>query len=235
MNTAKTLYQLQSVELELIANKRRLRAIEGSLQDSQAVQEAKQALEQAEAAFKPVKAHYNDVEHQIQSNQEKLTQTETRLYSGSVTNPKELQDMQQEVESLRKWRTEWDERLLVAMESMENAQEVLDQHQVLYDEALEAAAAGNAELLTEREQINAQNPLLEERRQEIAATIDRETLNTYVSLRRSKGNRAVSIIEDDTCTVCGVSQIATVTKAVRAGDELVYCSNCGRILVNMGH
>ena len=235
MNTAKTLYQLQSVELELIANKRRLRAIEGSLQDSQAVQEAKQALEQAEAAFKPVKAHYNDVEHQIQSNQEKLTQTETRLYSGSVTNPKELQDMQQEVESLRKWRTEWDERLLVAMESMENAQQVLDQHQVLYDEALEAAAAGNAELLTEREQINAQNPLLEERRQEIAATIDRETLNTYVSLRRSKGNRAVSIIEDDTCTVCGVSQIATVTKAVRAGDELVYCSNCGRILVNMGH
>lgn len=235
MNTAKTLYQLQSVELELIANKRRLRAIEGSLQDSQAVQEAKQALEQAETAFKPVKAHYNDVEHQIQSNQEKLTQTETRLYSGSVTNPKELQDMQQEVESLRKWRTEWDERLLVAMESMENAQEVLDQHQVLYDEALEAAAAGNAELLTEREQINAQNPLLEERRQEIAATIDRETLNTYVSLRRSKGNRAVSIIEDDTCTVCGVSQIATVTKAVRAGDELVYCSNCGRILVNMGH
>ncbi|MAU10742.1 MAG: hypothetical protein CL607_13040 [Anaerolineaceae bacterium] len=235
MNTAKTLYQLQSVELELIANKRRLRAIEASLEDNQAVQEAKQALEQAEAAFKPVKAHYNDVEHQIQSNQEKLTQTETRLYSGSVTNPKELQDMQQEVESLRKWRTEWDERLLVAMGSMENAQENLDLQQAQYDEALEAAAAGNAELLTEREQINAQNPLLEERRQEIAATIDRETLNTYVSLRRSKGNRAVSIIENDTCTVCGVSQIATVAKAVRAGDELVYCSNCGRILVNMGH
>ena len=235
MNTAKTLYQLQSVELELIANKRRLRAIEASLEDNQAVQEAKQALEQAEAAFKPVKAHYNDVEHQIQSNQEKLTQTETRLYSGSVTNPKELQDMQQEVESLRKWRTEWDERLLVAMGSMENAQENLDLQQAQYDEALEAAAAGNAELLTEREQINAQNPLLEERRQEIATTIDRETLNTYVSLRRSKGNRAVSIIENDTCTVCGVSQIATVAKAVRAGDELVYCSNCGRILVNMGH
>lgn len=235
MNTAQTLYQLQSVELELIANKRRLRAIEASLEDSQTVQAAKQALEQAAGSFKPVKAHYNDIEHQIQSNQEKLTQTEARLYSGSVTNPKELQDMQQEVESLRKWRTEWDERLLVAMEDLENAQENLDLHQAQYDEALEAAAAGNAELLTEREQINAQNPLLEERRQEIAATIDRETLNTYVNLRRTKGNRAVSIIEDDTCSVCGVSQIATVTKAVRAGDELIYCSNCGRILVDMGH
>lgn len=235
MNIAQTLYQLQSVELELIDNKRRLRALEASLEDNKEVQAAKQELDQAEAAFKPVKAHYNDIEHQIQSNQAKLAETEARLYSGSVTNPKELQDMQQEVESLRKWRTEWDGRLLVAMEELEKAQESVDQYQTKYETSLEEAAADNAELVAEREQLEAQNPLLEARRQEIAATLDRETLDLYVSLRRSKGKRALSLIEEDTCTVCGVTQIATLAKTVRTSDELIYCSNCGRILVDMSH
>ena len=47
MNIAQTLYQLQSVELELIDNKRRLRALEASLEDNKEVQAAKQELDQA--------------------------------------------------------------------------------------------------------------------------------------------------------------------------------------------
>ncbi|MCA9887351.1 MAG: hypothetical protein KC546_03220 [Anaerolineae bacterium] len=231
MKTAKTLFQLQSVELELIGNKRRLREIEGQLEDNQTVQAAKQELEQSEATLKPIKAQHNDIEHQIETNRQKLTATESRLYSGSVTNPKELQDMQQEVESLKKWRSEWDERLLVAMEALEQAQAVVDQSRSVYDAAIEAAAAGNAELVAERERIITQNPLLEERRQEIAAELDRETLDIYVSLRRAKGSRAVSPVEDDICSVCGVAQIGSLIKELRASDDLVYCSNCGRILV----
>ena len=231
MKTAKTLFQLQSVELELIGNKRRLREIEGQLEDNQTVQAAKQELEQSEATLKPIKAQHNDIEHQIETNRQKLTATESRLYSGSVTNPKELQDMQQEVESLKKWRSEWDERLLVAMEALEQAQAVVDQSRSIYDAAIEAAAAGNAELVAERERIITQSPLLEERRQEIAAELDRETLDTYVSLRRAKGSRAVSPVEDDICSVCRVAQLCSLIKELRASDDLVYCSNCGRILV----
>ncbi|QPC80598.1 hypothetical protein G4Y79_12835 [Phototrophicus methaneseepsis] len=235
MNTARALYDLQEVELKLIGNKRRLREITTSLEDNGEVQTAKADFEEAEAKFKPAKAEFSDIEHRIQVNEEKQKTTESRLYSGNVTNPKELQDMQQEVDSLKKWREEWDDRLLKAMEELEQAQAVLDTSKQAYDDALQAAAANNEGLITEKGDLETNNQALEKQRQEMATHIDKSILDQYVMLRRTKNNRAVSVMKEDTCTVCGVTQIDSVARAVRASDqdELVTCRNCGRILVDL--
>jgi predicted nucleic acid-binding Zn-ribbon protein len=232
MNDTLALYELQQVELELIGNKRRLKELNVALQDNQTVQAAKAALDDAEATLKPAKAEYNEIQHQIQTNESKREATEARLYSGNVKNPKELQEMQQEVDSLKKWRAEWEDRLLVAIVAMEDAQAIFDERQLAYDAALEEAAANNAELDTEKSTLEVRNIDLEKQRQEIAANIEKPLLEKYVALRRTKNNRAVSVMKDDTCTICGVTQIDSIARSVRASDEIVTCRNCGRILID---
>ena len=122
MNQGKALYELQQIDLTLIQHNKRLQAIAAQLADNAAVQTAQAAIDDAEAALKPLRTKLRDIELQVQSTRTKRETTEKRLYSGSVTNPKELNDMQNEIASLKKWLSELEDRTLEAMVEVEDAE-----------------------------------------------------------------------------------------------------------------
>jgi len=232
MHQGKTLYRLQEIDLKLAAHTSRLDEIRHQLADNQAVIEAQELVDKAEIAAKPLRLQQQEIEHQIQTAKNKQNQTEQRLYSGSVTNPKELQDMQHELASLQKWQGELEDRLLDIMVALEEAEETLTSAKDTLAQVLEDVKNENQDLSEEMTAILQEFGKLEEKRGKVSSEIEDATLKQYETMRPQKGNQPLArLTNEGTCSACGIQQTGVITKEIRRGEALIPCINCKRILV----
>lgn len=234
MAQGKALYELQEIDLKLIQSQKRLREIEAKLADNAAVKAAQLAVTKAENTLNPLQVNLRDLELQLQTTRNKRQTTEDRLYSGSVSNPKELQDMQQEIVSLNKRDNDLEDKMLELMMSIEEASDTLDSATINLNQVIEANTAENADLVHERQQLQQAVTILRDVRTEKVDTINDSAIATYEAMRPRTGNRPMSqLTSDNSCSICGVQQNMMATKEIKRGDTLTKCNNCNRILVSL--
>lgn len=232
MSQAKALYHLQQIDLHLIANHKRLGEIETALADNSAVNSARQTVESIEKALTPLRARMRDLELEIQSNSEKSSATEDRLYGGKVKSPKELGEMQQEIASLKKRKSDLEDTLLELMMSIEEKEEELQAAQDTLTATIQTWEDQNADLLQEKEALEADNTVQQGRRENALQDINPENRKTYDTMRKRKANKPISPMEGKSCGVCGIEQTVAVEQEVTRNEALIQCINCGRILVD---
>jgi len=121
MSVTKQLYQLQEVDLELESNEQSLKQIAGQLGESEAVVETRNKLALEHQRLEELKRQQLSVEWEIDDLTSKLTTAEEELYSGRIRNPKELTNLQHEVDGLKTKRTELEDKALEIMDQVELA------------------------------------------------------------------------------------------------------------------
>lgn len=234
MSQAGALYALQQLELGIGRGEKRLEEIATALTDDEAVGAARKALEAAVAAVSPLRAKVRDLELEIQSTQQKAAATEQQLYSGTVKNPKTMQEMQQEIDSLKHRGEQLDERLLEAMMALEEAEEAQTSAEATLAEVTGVWESNHAGLLAEQADLEAKIAALNAEREEALNPITPQSLKAYTTLKPRRGGQPVAVLQGLSCTICGVDQTTTIAQEVRRGDKLIQCSNCGRILYAKG-
>ncbi len=233
MKVARTLYDIQTIELDIIERSKGLKSVNAQLKEDELLRQAKDSFAVAATALDKNSKLTRDLENQIEASEEKRKATETRLYSGSVGNPKELQDMQMEIESLARRRSQLDDALLqLMMERDQASQDMAESRQ-----RLEEVQAEHDELQTDlrnkKTALTRELESLMSTRKGALAKAPAAALQTYQNMRRAKGNRPVAVLREKACTICGIKQDSTVLAAISQGKDLVNCSNCGRILLKM--
>lgn len=231
MNQAQALYHLQNIDQDIAARQTRQTEIEQILGKNTAIAAAEQQLSQAEAALLPWQTQVRNLELESKSLDTKLKAVEQRLYSGSVSNPKELQDMQEEIASLQRRGNKLEDDLLEAMLEVENAQAAVDAANEQLTQVRVEWSESQSTLLDEQQALQTTLTDLHNQREAALTALEPESLSTYKKLYASKRGHVVSPLIDNTCRVCGVSQTTIIMQQVRQGYSLVHCSNCGRILV----
>lgn len=229
MSRASNLFRLQGIDLELDTRHARLKAIDEALADSQAVRLARQKLLETETQFSAARIAVKTLDEDLQAVSAKMAATETRTYSGMVTNPKELQDLQKEAASLKKRREALEEQQLDALIHSESVETALAQARMEVQRVEDAVSQANSALLAERTTITARVETLETEREAAWASISATDRDTYERVRRAKHGRAVVLLERGVCP-CGVTVSNAQLREARQGTELVRCSNCERIL-----
>lgn len=230
MSTAKELYQLQEVDLEIDAKVASLDRIEGQLGESEAVAEAQRRIEEMRSTLRELEGRQREEELVSQSIQAKAEAAEKKLYGGSVRNPRELSDMQDELGHLKARQSQHDDVILDIMAQGEVVQKEMGRQ---LDELRRMEAEwyqGQERLFRERDQLRSELVALEEARSAKVATIDAESLSRYESLRLSKQGVAVAKVERGMCQGCRISLPMNELQKARTGRSLVKCSSCGRIL-----
>lgn len=222
--------QLQGIDLELDANRARLRAIEAALGDDPAVQQAQRDLLEAEVQLHAARVAVQNLEFDGQNLGEKIAEVDVRMYSGAVNHPKELQDLQNEVTSLRRRREALEEKQFEALLVAETAEVRSVEVRHRLDRAETAAAEAHGNLREEREQLKVSAARLGINRDVVAASIPVPDLELYTRLRQSKKGRAVSQLDEGACTACGVAPSSSRIQDARQGNDIILCGNCGRIL-----
>lgn len=230
MSRSATLLQLQGIDLELDAHRARLGAIEAALGDDPAVREAQRAMLEAHGQLHTARVAVQNLEYDGQVLSEKIAEVGDRMYSGAVTNPKELQDLQKDVDSLKRRRGVLEEQQFEALVAAEAAEVRHASLQRQLQEAEAQAAQSNNSLLEELQRLLASVQRLEGGREGLYGLIPAADRNVYERLRQSKKGRAVAALEDGACSLCGVAPSSSRIQSARQGNELILCGNCGRIL-----
>jgi hypothetical protein len=194
------------------------------------VSQAQQQVEAAQAALIPLRTQLRNVELEMQGNVQKAKSAENRMYSGKVQNPKELQDLQNEVASLTRRNDQLETRVLEAMMAIEAAEDDLQQKQNRLQQVTAGLEAQHGDLLAEKQRIEGDIEALNARREKALAAVTAENLRLYNTMRKRKGNQPIARLSGDSCATCGIQQTSAVVQEVRKRESLVECINCGRIL-----
>lgn len=174
------------------------------------------------------------LEDEVSLVEEKRTQTDRQLYSGSVTAPRELQALQDEVAALDRRRRTLEDELLEIM----TAVEPLDA--ALADLASEAERLDadrdrvSGELAAAEAEIDAEIATLEAERSELAGGLPPEQLTAYDDARRRLGGVAVARLVGTSCGGCHLMLSAVEIDRIRKlpADQPAVCEECGRLLVH---
>lgn len=230
MTQADSLYRLQEIELQILQKQKRLTEIQTLLGENVLVAEAQKQVSVAQQRLTPVQTKARNLELEIQSNTEKIKQTDESLYSGKIRNPKELQDMQQEIQSLKKRNGELEDVLLENMLLVETAEAELAERQNQLQQANTRAAQDHQDLHGEQTRLKQDVETLRHKREQAIPDVQEDSLKTYTQMKPRKNNQPVALLVDQSCSFCRVRQDMTIITEARKGQKLTLCSSCGRIL-----
>ncbi|HEX3643638.1 MAG TPA: hypothetical protein VHV10_20305, partial [Ktedonobacteraceae bacterium] len=201
---AATLFQLQQLDLELDRLTNEHQAITTSLQGNAKLRKLRSDYEIAQEEWQSSLQTQKDAEWILEDLNNRIQQQEQRLYNGSVTNPKELQSLQQEVQRLRAQQNRQEEHLLEVIDTTESLQEVAQQKLVGFQQAQDAWQEEFTGLTVRREQVEEQQRQLREKREQLVASLNGDLVKRYETMRRTKQGRAVSKVDQNSCQWCRV-------------------------------
>jgi hypothetical protein len=173
------------------------------------------------------------VEDEVASVEAKAAEVDAKLYSGTITSPRELQGFQEDLESLRRRQRQLEDDVLVFMEQLEPL-----------DADLAARATRRAELATEEERLaaalaDAERAVEGELDDATAARardvepIPADVLDRYDRLRKQHDGVAIARLVGNHCGGCHLTLSAVEVDRIKhePPDALIYCEECGRLLV----
>jgi len=230
MNTGFQLYQLQQIDSEIDAAEKRINEIDSLIKSDREVQTAKAAYDKSQEIYKKMKTSFDLLDDEIQAKKVKKSQSESNLYGGKVKNPKELQDLQQEISSLGSIIARLEDDLLERLITLEDAEKQATGDKQKLDVALTDFESRKSLLKGEKAKLERTVSNLETKKESLINQIDQSSLDIYQSLRKSKGGTAVSQLQDESCSECGTHLTPSQCQQARSASVLFYCPGCRRIV-----
>ena len=230
MSAALGLYRLQQVDSQMDQVQARRKWIHDTLQNDLSLRAATQTFAAAEAKFKDAARALKQSEAEVEKQRLKIEQTESNLYSGNVHNPKELQDLQKDIVSLKKYLDTLEERELEAMLNAETAEKEFQAAQAELERTQTNVNEQNRDLSAENETLGKDLERLETERKAVMGGIANPAVDMYEQLRKQRRGIAVTSISDSACDACGTTLTPAHQQSARFSNQLVACPSCGRIL-----
>jgi predicted nucleic acid-binding Zn-ribbon protein len=186
----------------------------------------------AETEVKDLGREVKRLESDVETVRTRETKDQRLLDSGSVS-PKEMTNLQHELDSLKRRQTDLEDQELELMERLEVAEAAfaaaqqglekatadVERTEQLRDDALADIAEG----MTRHESARAA----------VAGEISPPLLTLYDRIRKQTGTTGAAPLKARQCQGCRIELYGSELATVRNADphEVVRCENCGRILV----
>lgn len=169
----------------------------------------------------------------VETVTDRIKKDEARLTSGNAT-PKELEQLQHEVGTLRKRQEALEE---IELEIMVRSEAITTRINTLNTDlaSLETLKAEiNQRLTTASNEINTVIRNKQSDREKVVAKIEKPLIDLYEKIRASSGVAAAALIGNK-CNGCNLAINAVEMERIKslAKDELLRCEECRRILVRI--
>ena len=230
MSAALGLYRLQQVDSQIDQIQARLKTIQQTLENDVALRSANENLAHIENKHKDAERALKLSEGEVEKQQIKIQQTEASLYGGKVHNPKELQDLQKDIVSLKRHLETLEERQLEAMLAAENMEQGLQTAKTDLERVQANFKVQNKDLNKEGETLRKDLERLNSERQAVVTDIASQALHVYDQLRKQKRGLAITTVADNSCEACGTTLTPSQQQTARSTSQLFHCPTCGRIL-----
>jgi predicted nucleic acid-binding Zn-ribbon protein len=230
MTPVAELYALQELDLALEADRVAVADAESRLEEPEELIAAREELAERQEALRAAEKLFKEQEYQADEVRAKIGPLEKKLYQGNVISPKELGDLQRDIDSLTRRRNELEDIALSAMEGLETAQLAFAEAQGALQQ-LTAQHQSDVETIQRRTaELAGEIVDLERKRADQAVTIDASLRQLYDRLQANRQRVAVAKVVGGACQGCRIALPMNLIQRARNGSEIVQCSSCERIL-----
>lgn len=230
MSLSLKLFRLQQIDSQIDAIRLRLAELEELLQNQVELNDAREKAHQAENKLKEEQKKLHQLEIQSRDYRIKIEQSEATLYSGKVRNPKELQDLQNEVVALKRYLEVLEERQLESMLAVEEAEKFAQTAREELRDVEARTIEKQAHHLSEKNNCAQKLERLEIERKAACEALNAEEYKLYNQLRQSRRGIAVAKIVERTCSACGALLTPALIQYASSSTQTARCPTCGRIL-----
>jgi predicted nucleic acid-binding Zn-ribbon protein len=230
MSAALGLYRLQQVDSQIDQAQARLKAIQQILENDAELRDARERLAISEQSYQDAERMLKQSEAEVEKQTHKIQQAEASLYGGHVHNPKELQDLEKDVASLKRHLMTLEERQLDAMLAVETREKEWQSAKSDLESVQSKRGEQNRDLMQENELLQKDLERLSSERQAVTSGVDGPMMSIYSQLRQQRRGIAVTIVSDSSCAACGTTLTPSQQQMARSTSQLFYCPSCGRIL-----
>lgn len=231
MNRLDQLAELQSIDMRIDENSRARREAEAVIKNNSALAPLQQSLAAGAAESKETRARLVALELEVKGIEDNIKMVESRLYDGRTSNPKELSGLEQDEEMLKRHKAQVEDLMLEEMARLETLERA---ERATRDALVKASGERSGAVIHATDtlaNLDAGAAKLRQSREALLSRLPPGDVGIYENLRREKKGRAVSRLRGPACEVCGFSLPSGVLSRVRVGQEIEFCSNCGRILI----
>lgn len=207
------------------------------------LRECESALQRLRTLIIAGETEVSDREREVRKMENDVEQVRMRadkdqalLDGGSISNPRQLEDLAHEVASLARRQSTLEDEELELMERLEDARASLALHQAeraRLDGEMIAASEGLAEV--ERD-LDAEHADARKHREHVASQIPADLLRAYEKSRADNGGVGAALLQHGRCGGCRLSinpnEMARIKSA--PSNEVLRCEECRRILVRTG-
>lgn len=172
------------------------------------------------------------IEDELDGLTKKIDKEQNRLYSGTITSPKELSNVQQEINHLKESADEKETALLEqidVVDKLKSDDDIISDRLNTRKAELDQAKAEMDSVLTE---IKNEKVRLQAAREPVYAALDEDTRQLYDRVR-TKHQLAVTVLEEGVCQGCRVELPSTEAERIESSAKLERCPNCSRIIVKV--
>jgi uncharacterized protein len=186
------------------------------------------ALESVRAQLKQWENGRNQSELEVVTLKERIERYSLQQYQTKKND--EYRALGHEIEQCQEAIIKQEDQQLDFMEKIEAMQQSLKQVTQSAHESKSLVDSKLAELSLREQNLHQQLLELQSGREQIAATIDEGTLNRYERLLKHKGDRVLVGIDRGVCAGCHMILPTHLLIACQSDQEIIICSNCGRML-----
>ncbi len=186
-----------------------------------------------EAREGDLKREQSKADADVEQVRARIARDRSRLDAGQVNSPRELENLQSEIESLLRRQSDLEDVELDVMERLEAAQSRLKEagaERAAVSTDLEAVTARRDVALAE---ITGLSGVAAERRAAVVAEEPADLIDLYERLRAQHGGVGAAALRRGQCQGCHLSLNTVDLNAIRAAaaDDVLRCEECRRILV----
>jgi len=228
MTVTNQLYQLQEIDLEIESEVQSLHQKSSQMGERQALDNAQSQLASEQQQLDELRRQQRAAEWEVDDMLSKITAAEERLYSGKITNPKELSSLQHEVGTMKAKSNYLENRALEIIDRVEAAEKSVATATSEFKKLEDEWQRQQHQLSDDIEQLKSQLTDLKQKRQQLSEEIESQAVALYEKIRQQK-KPPVAKVEQGICRVCRISLSASELQRARSGQP-VQCGSCGRIL-----
>jgi len=230
----KLLWDLQELDLSISALQLKLEEaplLSGVQETIEKLDQLKDKISELENRLKEDHKLLRQLEMKTQKIVDDRKELSDNLYGGKIGNVKELEQMQRKLDLLAAEKQKTEDSILVLMESVEDQEAVLKETVVENKKNEQELQEKEERLSSDTSGYNENLSRLEQDRERLVAGIAPKYLAKYNILTQKHQGRPLARVVDDICGGCRVFVSSALRGHLYNPDAMVYCENCGRLLV----
>lgn len=225
-------------EVQLLDGQKK--ALELELKEGKLAKELKllkHEFEQERSVFKNLKEQYNSLKKKLKTKEldaaaaaEQVKNLRHKLYSGAITNVREIKTSNHKLDNLQDIVNKTEDDMLGLMEELDSLRSQLEIKSELLNKKADEYRQLHGTYLAKQQKIKSVLAQLPATREKILEKVEPWLWTRYVEMKKNFDD-PLSRVEKGICLGCRMSIPFNQLRLLKQGTELVYCSNCGRLLL----